>query len=186
MLTPSRPASRVAALVACCVIALPGAAIADRVARPAGSQSRPQCGDPVPQTVTPPGVSVTLRLSGTKVRRGEPLRLKVTVRNDGLVPIPYSHGGQTHDFWIRDENGLVWLWSQGKVFTDQLEQDMLSPGESRSAQTRWFSECTSDGNGLRTTLPRPGRYVGQALWVSQAGDQDGAWWSNEVEFRITP
>ena len=148
-------------------------------------QGRPVCAQPTQAMPKPPGVEVTLTLSSRRVRRGEPLRLEVTVRNDGLVPIPYSHSGRTHDFWIRDEQGLVWLWSQGKVFTDQLEQDSLAPGESRSARTRWVSQCTEDGTDLQTKLPRPGRYVAQALWVSQAGDEDGAWWSNEVAFRIT-
>ncbi len=128
---------------------------------------------------------MTLELSSTRVRRGEPLRLEVTVHNGGVLPILYSHSGQTHDFWIRDERGLIWLWSQGKTFTDQLQQDSLAPGESRSARTRWVSQCTPDGTDLQTQLPRPGRYVARALWVSQTGDEERSWWSNEVAFRIT-
>jgi hypothetical protein len=165
------------------VVALHGATAAYSPGAPAAG-ARPVCGDPMMQAPAPPGVEVVLELSKTTFRYGDAPRLKVTVRNGGLLPIPYSHSGQTYDFWVRDENGIVWLWSQGKTFTDQLEQDTLEPGESRSASTRWVSRCTADGTGLQTKLPRPGQYVAQALWVSQAGEEDRAWWSNEVSFRI--
>lgn len=177
--------SRLAAIIVCGLVSWGGAATARPASAVGASGPRPVCSEPIAATITPPGVDVTLELSSTKVRRGEPLRLKVTVRNQGLVPVPYSHGGQAYDFLIRDENGLVWLWSQGKVFTDQLEQDTLESGESRSASTRWVSQCTPDGTDLETKLPPRGRYVAQALWVSQSGDQERAWWSNEVAFRVT-
>ncbi len=148
--------------------------------------ARPQCGETPPATLVPPGVEVELQLSSPTIDRGKPLRLKVTVRNEGLLPVIYHHSGYTHDFWIRDERGVIWLWSQGKTFTDQLEQDRLDPGESRSAQAKWVSQCSPDGRRLKRGLPGPGTYTAQALWVSQTGDQDGAWWSNEVQFTIRP
>jgi hypothetical protein len=156
-------------------------------AGPAGAAPgpRPRCAAPIPQQTAPLGVDVTLDVSSTTPAEGEPLGLELTVDNGGVLPIPYSHGGQTHDFWIRDERGAVWIWSQGKVFTDILVNTYLMPGETKTARARWFAQCTTDGKGLRRGLPGPGRYVARALWVSEAGDEDGAWWSNEVSFRIT-
>jgi hypothetical protein len=151
---------------------------------------RPRCAEPIPQELTPPTVKVELQLSTTTVAAGEPLRLKVTARNDGVVPIPYSHSGQTHDFWIRDERGSIWLWSQGKAFTDIFVRAYFMPGETRIARTRWTSLCSQDGKTTHQGLPGPGRYIAQALWVSDVDDDDadgeGAWWSNEVPFRIRP
>lgn len=156
----------------------------------AAEAPRGECRDPIPQEPTPPTVDVDLELSSTSVAEGEPIRLKVTVRNNGPIPIPHSHGGLTHDFWIRDERGLVWVWSQGKAYTDHFERDYLWPGETRTRRTRWGSRCGSDEMTARSGLPGPGRYVAQALWVSDVddddGDGDGSWWSNEVPFRIRP
>lgn len=156
----------------------------------AAAQSRARCGEPIPQELTPPTVDVALELSSTTVVEGEPIRLKVTVRNDGPIPVPHSHGGLTYDFWIRDERGIVWLWSQGKGYTDHFERDYLWPGETRTGRTRWDSRCGPDEMTSRPGLPGPGRYVAQALWVSDVddddGDGDGSWWSNEVPFRIRP
>ncbi len=154
------------------------------------SAARPRCADPIPQELTPPTVDVQLDVSSTILREGEPLRLKLTVRNDGVVPIPYSHGGQTHDFWIEDSRGVIWLWSQGPgAFTDELVYAYLMPGETHVARTRWTRLCSPDGGRTRRAVPPPGRYTARALWVSDArdddGDGDGSWWSNGVGFRIT-
>lgn len=150
---------------------------------------RPKCSPPMPEGPTPPLVDVKLELSSTTVGRGEPLGLKLTVRNNGVLPIPYSRGGQTHDFWIRDERGTIWLASQGYGIPDILVRTYLMPGETKIRRGRWTSQCTPDGEGQRRGLPGPGRYVARALWVSDVEEDDGdgesAWWSNEVEFRIT-
>jgi hypothetical protein len=178
-------------LVALCALtAFASSAVAPTAAsRPRGAD-RPNCRDPIPPELTPPTVDVELELSSTTLVEGEPLRLKVTVRNEGPVPVPYTRGGLTHDFWIRDERGLVWIWSQGKGYTDHLQRDYLWPGETRTGRTRWGSRCGPDELTLRPGLPGPGRYVARALWVSDAddadGDGDGSWWSNEVPFRIRP
>lgn len=169
--------------------AAPGAG-STTAASPARGGARPNCLEPAPQELAPPTVDVKLELSATTVAEGDPIRLKVTVRNNGPLPIPHSHGGLTHDFWIRDERGLVWLWSQGKAYTDHFERDFLWPGETRTRRTRWGSQCGPDERSSRPGLPGPGRYVAQALWVSDEddddGDGDGSWWSNEVPFRIRP
>lgn len=186
--TRPNPRGRRLAVAAAAAVVLVQPAAAGEAGGRVARQSRPQCADPLPQELTPPTVAVELSLSSTTVPRDEPLRLKVTVRNDGPLPIPHTHGGQTYDLWIRDSHGSIWLWSQGKTFTDIFVRDYLMPGEARVGRGRWKALCTTDGSGLRRGLPGPGRYVAQALWVSdvddQDGDGDGAWWSNEVSFRI--
>ena len=169
-----------------CVVAVPVAADTD-----AGRKERPRCHDPLPEELTPPTVAVELEVSATTVAAGEPLRLKLTIRNDGPLPIPYTHGGQTHDLWIRHRHGLVWLWSQqAGAFTDIFVRDYLMPGQTRVARARWTRMCPPDGKGAQPGLPGPGRYVARALWVSDVDDSDGdghgSWWSNEVPFRIRP
>ena len=146
----------------------------------------------MPQEPTPLGVAVELELSDTTLEQGRPLGLKVTARNYGVLPVPYTHSGQTHDFWIRDERGTVWLWSQktGAAFTQPFVRAYLVPGETKTARARWTTLCSPDGRGDRQGLPGPGRYVARALWVSDIDDEDGdgygSWWSNEVPFRIRP
>lgn len=157
----------------------------------AGPAPRPKCAAPMPQELTPPTVDVTLELQDTTLEEGQPLGLRLTARNDGPLPIPYTRGGQTHDFWIRDERGVIWLWSQQPgAFTDIFVRGYMLPGETWTARTRWRSLCSPDGRSTEPGLPGPGRYVAQALWVSDVddedGDGDGAWWSNEVSFRIRP
>lgn len=157
----------------------------------AAPRPRPRCADPMPPELTPPTVDVTLELGDTTLEEGQPLRLKLTARNIGPIPIPYSRGGQEHDLWIRDERGVIWLWSQQPgAFTDILVRGYMLPGETWTARTRWRSLCSPNGKTTRPGLPGPGRYVAQALWVSDVQDEDedgdgrGAWWSNEVAFRI--
>ncbi|HEX2058518.1 MAG TPA: BsuPI-related putative proteinase inhibitor [Actinomycetota bacterium] len=151
--------------------------------------TRPQCATPTIQELTPPTVDVRLDLSDDVLERGDRLRLRLTVRNNGPVPIPYSHGGQRYDFWIRDQRGLIWLWSQQwRGFTDELVYAYLMPGETHVARASWTRLCSADGTSTHLGSPGPGRYVARALWVSDAsaddGDGDGSWWSNEVSFRI--
>ncbi len=176
------------AIAALMAVQMASATVPIRAAAPPAE--RPQCAAPIAAELTPPTVAVELSLASTTLAAGEPLRLKVSVHNGGPVPIPHTHGGQTYDLWIRDRHGSIWLWSQGKTFTDIFVRDYLMPGETRLGRGRWASLCAADGRGLRPGLPGPGKYVAQALWVSDVddedGDGDGAWWSNEVPFRIRP
>ncbi len=145
----------------------------------------------MPQEGAPLGVEATLELSAATIDKGDPLRMKTTLRHRGVLPVRYTYSGQRVDYWISDERGSVWLWSQGKAFTSPLVYATLWPGDVETATVRWSNEvCTDDARGLRRNRLPTGHYVARALWVSDVesddGDGYGSWWSNEVPFRIRP
>jgi hypothetical protein len=68
--------------------------------------------------------------------------------------------GQTHDFAVLDSTGReVWRWSEGRMFTQSLQNRILDS----SASLSWRASWQSDGG---RTLP-PGRYTAVASLLSQ-------------------
>jgi hypothetical protein len=88
---------------------------------------------------------------------GNSLRFALQIVNSGKKAIELTFpSGQTHDFVILDSLGNeVWRWGKGRLFTQALQNTMLSRGETMSMTESWNAP----------TL-KPGRYTAVALLKS--------------------
>ena len=122
------------------------------------------------RTVAQQGSARTAR-SSTAATKESPLSATLDVRTDGdaiLLSLQIANAGkkgieltfpsgQTHDFVILDTVGAeVWRWSRGRLFTQALQNTMLSRGESMTMTERWEA----------STL-KPGRYTAVAVLKSE-------------------
>lgn len=118
----------------------------------AGVIMRVGAGKTVPQdfelTKLEPVLSLLLDLEmPDQVAVGEPVKLKLTLRNDGDEPVRLRFNtGQRYDFIVRNmEGGIVWQWSHDKAFTQVLGEVEIRPGEELSFNEVW-RQVDNDGN----------------------------------------
>ncbi len=111
------------------------------------------------QTVTPQGTAratraatsatATMPLSAVlEVRNeGSALRFAFQIANSGKKSIELTFpSGQTHDFVILDSlNREVWRWATGRLFTQALQNKMLSRGETMSMTETWDAPTLKAG-----------------------------------------
>jgi len=63
---------------------------------------------------------------------------RLTVRNDGERPLELRfESGQTAEFVVTGDGEPVWQWSDGRMFTQQIRHETLSPGDETTAEGRW-------------------------------------------------
>lgn len=86
------------------------------------------------------------------------IHFALQVVNSGKKTIELTFpSGQTHDFAIVDSLGReVWRWSTGRLFTQALQNRMLSRGDAMSMTESWNAPSL-----------RPGRYIAIATLKSQ-------------------
>lgn len=129
----------------------------------------------------PDGMQVSLRTLKKAYARGEPVTMSLAVQNMGVTPVANSHSsGQKYDFFIMQGRTVVWKWSDGKVFTQAIEQETFAPGQKREATEAW--DQTRCG-GLDSAL-QPGKYLAYGLWTTMTDEGTRGWWSNPVDFEI--
>lgn len=78
---------------------------------------------------------------------GAAIHFELQVENTGKKSIELNFpSGQTHDFVILDTLGNeVWRWARGRLFTQALQNRMLSRGERLSLTERWDSATLKAG-----------------------------------------
>jgi len=86
-----------------------------------------------------PGLTCYLSTDRSQYQPGQTVVMKMTVTNPFDEPVTLKFtSGKTYDFIIRDHAGQkVWQWSDGKVFTQALQQRELAAGESYEVSARW-------------------------------------------------
>jgi len=63
---------------------------------------------------------------------------RLTVRNDGERPLELTfESGQTAEFVVTGDGDPVWRWSDGRMFTQQVRHETLSPGDETTAEGQW-------------------------------------------------
>ncbi|HKM40189.1 MAG TPA: LysM peptidoglycan-binding domain-containing protein [bacterium] len=90
------------------------------------------------RTVYAPGVPVTMNLNKTNICR----------RTQTLT----YFSGQRYDFEIRQDNRLVWRWSDDRAFSKTVQRIQVRPGETMAFSEQWPQ---TDSAGRRV---EPGRY----------------------------
>src|SRR5262249_42369325 len=82
----------------------------------AASPVRAQAADPIPDPVP---LTITLATDGVYYRAGQPVRLKMTIRNTGAEPITLRFNtSQRYDFVARrvPDGPILWQWSFNRYF----------------------------------------------------------------------
>jgi hypothetical protein len=70
------------------------------------------------------------------------LRFSLNVRNNTSKMLELRFpDGQTHDFVVKDFTGKeIWRWSQGRMFTQALQNRILESNETLSYEVAWKPE----------------------------------------------
>lgn len=85
---------------------------------------------------------------------GDAVTVRLTVTNEGDESMELTfNSGQTAEFVATSDGAVVWRWSEGQLFTQQIRTQMLGPGESLTAEGTW-------------TDPEPGDYTVEASLVA--------------------
>jgi hypothetical protein len=115
--------------------------------------ARAQMGTPQPSS---PPVTVTLSTDRVYYRPGEPVVMRITVRNVGTEPVTLRFpSSQRYDFVVRHitTGEVVWQWSFNRYFLWVLGTETLEPGEMRVLQEEWKQQ-TNLGNQVKTGIYR--------------------------------
>ena len=92
---------------------------------------------------------------GVKVNGGVAFVFHVTNAGDKKLELTFP-SGQTHDFVVLDSlEREVWRWSEGRMFTQSLQNRMLGTGETLSYEDSW------------PLIEAHGRYVAVAQLTSE-------------------
>jgi len=90
----------------------------------------------------------------------EGVRLALHITNTSTQPIEVQFSsGQTHDFAIADSAGRpIWRWADGRMFTQAVQAQALTPGQSVTFEERWepagaTGRFTVVGRLMSTNLP---------------------------------
>ena len=94
-----------------------------------------------PDAKTP--ITASLRVSSEATA----IRLALQVVNSGKKTVELTFpSGQTHDFVIVDSLGReVWRWAEGRLFTQALQNKLLSRGESLDMSETWAAPTLKAG-----------------------------------------
>ena len=113
---------------------------------------------PIP--VTPPEEKIetecfrlTLSTDRTSYPRGTPVTMKLTKTNICRRTQTLTYlTGQRYEFEIRQDNRLIWRWSDGRAFSQAVQRIHARPGETLVFTEQWPQV---DSAGRRV---EPGRY----------------------------
>jgi hypothetical protein len=83
------------------------------------------------------GAGIFSQLDVKPVREGVQFALHVTNQGRKHVEVAFPNG-QTHEFVVVDSTGReIWRWSTSRLFTQALQNKLLSGGETMSVGERW-------------------------------------------------
>lgn len=90
-----------------------------------------------------------------KVRNGIEFDFRVTNNTERKLELLFP-SGQTHDVAVLDSQGReVWRWSEGRMFTQAIQNKLLESGATLTWNAAWRAEVAA------------GRYVAVASLLSE-------------------
>lgn len=148
----------------------------------ASSEVAPEC-SPVPEAWAPrsqDGWQLTLELSSASIAQGEPLQMKLSIRN--VTDEPHSLFPNPIDFRVSNGSRLYWRYwhhrARGGIVRESDRVD-FAPGETKSYENTWHQEtCQARGPDFREGPVSAGRYV------AEAGLTAYGWTSPPVMFEV--
>lgn len=108
------------------------------------------------QPSSPPTVTVSLATDRIYYRAGDPVLMRMTIKNVGTEPTTLRFGSsQRFDFVVRHitTGEVVWQWSFDRYFLWVLGGATLQPGESWVITEEWKQQ-NNGGNQVRTGIYR--------------------------------
>lgn len=110
-------------------------------------------GQPASATRMLGAVRVSLELSKSAFRTGEPVDIRLTIVNPGAAAAAFEFPtSQVYDFAVLRDGERIWQWSAGRAFAQVITRVTIGPGESRTYSARWDQR-----DALGRPAP-PGRY----------------------------
>lgn len=109
--------------------------------------------------------SGTLLVRAKNPQPGRAVPITFVVTNTSKKPVVYNFPtGQKFDITVNDSKGtLVWTWSQGKVFTQNISRLSIPPGKRASFPAVWNGR-----DSMGHPVP-PGDYTINARTTSRTG-----------------
>jgi hypothetical protein len=106
----------------------------------------------LPESRTPAQAPVREPLASSlsvRIQDGVALALRITNSTEKQLEINFP-AGQTHDFRVVDSTGReVWRWSEGRMFTQSLQNRLLGAGETLTFEEQWSA---ADVHGTLTAI----------------------------------
>lgn len=129
---------------------------------------------------SPTQVSVEIASLPDRAEQGGTVTLRLRVRNNGLTPVEYEHGGREFDLLVFDDTGEpVWTWGHGRAFELYQAEATIMPQEEVVFEERWdLNRC---GGQAGESAVEPGEYTVQGYFV--AGNDEN-WWSPPTTLTI--
>lgn len=96
-------------------------------------------GTPAADSASPLATSLNVSLDKSDAQ-SVTLTLNITNASDKRVELTFP-SGQTHDFVVLDSTGtVVWKWSEGRLFTQAMQNKLLTSKESAKFEEKWNAE----------------------------------------------
>jgi hypothetical protein len=93
-------------------------------------------GAPAADSASPLATSLNVSLDKSDAQ-SVTLTLNITNASDKRVELTFP-SGQTHDFVVLDSAGtVVWKWSEGRLFTQAMQNKLLTSRESAKFEETW-------------------------------------------------
>jgi hypothetical protein len=115
----------------------------------------------------------------SEVRLGEPVLLKLKIRNNSIWPVNLLHGYPAHNFIVtKPDNTEIWRWA--KVILDIGLTTTLKPQEQREFTGEW-DQRDNQGNPVSV-----GTYLVQGLLHGNIFDKGGELMTKPKRLVIKP
>ena len=143
----------------------------------------PATGSPAPADCEGSQLKRVLHLDQERYTTDEPVRMRMVVKNTGPTCRMVWSGGQTHTFYVFEDEKKIWDESACLGFHDAIVTERWGHGRREVYRARWrgWENGTSDGSCQRRIKKAgPGRYEAQGHFMG-----DGRPRTARIEFRIT-
>ena len=143
---------------------------------------------PAPTSAAPPDCKAenlkrVLSLDQKSYTTDESVRMRMVVKNVGPPCRMVFMGGQTHSFYVFEDDKKIWDKSACMAFHDAIVYETWEHGHREVYRVRWrgWKNGMSDGScKRRIEKAGPGRYEAQARFMG-----DGAPRTSRLTFRVS-
>ena len=125
----------------------------------------------------------TLRLNQQSYNVDDTVRMKMVVKNTGPPCRMVWSGGQTHTFYVFDDDKKIWDKSACKAFHDAIVYETWEHGHREVYRARWQGWENGMSNGTckrRIEKAGPGRYEARGHFTGDGGAR-----TPRLSFRVT-